>query len=59
MVTFYDLIGFFLCICTPCTLQMIMIIMINNNNDHNKMKILYNRLCSWLDVDIKACLYEY
>ena len=28
MVTFYDLIGFFLCICTPCTLQMMMIIMI-------------------------------
>ena len=38
MVTFYDLIGFFLCICTACTLQMMMIIMINNNNDHNKMK---------------------
>ena len=38
MVTFYDLIGFFLCICTPCTLQMMMIIMTNNNNDHNKMK---------------------
>ena len=38
MVTFYDLSGFFLCICIPCTLQMMTIIIINNNNDNNKMK---------------------